>query len=273
MNMHADHAKQPRPTALVTGASTGIGALYADRLARLGHDVVLVARDEARMHELARRLANDTGAVVDVMRADLLQRADLLRVEERLRTDVRIAMLVNNAGMAGAGSFDSADPGQLEAIVSLNVLALTRLAAAAASGFSARGGGTIINVGSVTALMPERFEPVYLASKAFVLALSQSLHAQLEPRGIRVQAVLPGMTRTDIWTRSGVDPDTLPADMLMEASELVDAALAGLDMGEVVTIPSLPDMDDWEFLDEKRRKLAPLLSRRHAAGRYRLATG
>lgn len=264
---------QTRPKALVTGASSGIGAVYADRLARLGHDVVLVARDEARMQALAERLQRDLGTAAEVVRADLLDAADLLRVEARLRDDRSITMLVNNAGISGAGPFDAADPAKLEAIVSLNVLAVTRLAAAAAKGFVARGGGTIINISSVTALMPETFEPVYAATKAYVLALSQSLHKQLEPRGIRVQAVLPGMTRTDIWERSGVDPQSLPPDMVMEASELVDAALAGLDMGESVSIPSLPDMDEWEYFNEKRRKLAPFLSRSHAAERYRLAPG
>lgn len=261
-----------RPKALVTGASSGIGAVYADRLARLDHDLVLVARDEERLQSLAERLKRDLGISADVLRADLLDPSDLQRVEARLRDDDAITMLVNNAGVSGLGPFDAADPVTLEAIVSLNVMAVTRLAAAAVKGFVARGGGTLVNIGSVTALMPERFEPVYAATKAYVLALSQSLHEQFEPRGIRVQAVLPGMTRTEIWERSGVDPQTLPPDMVMEASELVDAALAGLDMGETVTIPSLPDMDEWDYFDERRRKLAPLLSLKHAAERYRLAS-
>lgn len=260
----------PRPKALVTGASSGIGAVYADRLVRLGHDVILVARDETRMQALAQGLRHGGPASVEVMRADLLHRADLLLVEKRLREDDGISMLVNNAGMAGAGAITSTDPDKLEDIIGLNVLAVTRLAAAAASAFAARGNGTIINIGSVTALMPELFEPVYLATKAFVLALSQSMQQSLAPSGVRVQAVLPGMTRTEIWERSGVDAQSLPRDMVMEATELVDAALAGLDMGETVTIPSLPDMEAWEDLNEKRRKLHPFLSRRHAAERYRL---
>ncbi|QNP39530.1 SDR family NAD(P)-dependent oxidoreductase [Lysobacter solisilvae (ex Woo and Kim 2020)] len=261
-----------RPKALVTGASSGIGAVYADRLVRLGHDVVLVARDEARLRALAERLQGEHGdARIEVLRADLLDRADLARVEARLRDDDAIALLVNNAGISAAGSFIDADPDKLETIITLNATVVTRLALAAAKRFVARGSGTIVNIGSVTALMPESFEPVYLATKAYVLALSQSLQQQLEPRGVRVQAVLPGMTRTEIWERSGVDPQALPPDMLMEASELVDAALAGLDMGETVTIPSLPDAEAWDEFNAQRRRLGPFLSRRHAAERYRLA--
>jgi short-subunit dehydrogenase len=261
-----------RPKALITGASTGIGATYADRLARLGHDVVLVARDEARLHALAERLRHDSGVVAEVLRADLLHRADLMQVEKRLHDDSTISLLVNNAGIAGSGPFASADPDTVEAIIGLNVLAVTRLAVAATSNFVARGSGTIINIASVTALMPESFEPVYLATKAFVLALSQSMHQELAPKGIHVQAVLPGITRTEIWERSGMDVHALPADMVMEVTELVDAALAGLDMGETVTIPSLPDVTEWENFNDMRRRLQPLLSRRHAAERYRLAS-
>lgn len=261
-----------RPKALITGASTGIGATYADRLARLGYDLVLVARDEARLQALAERLRHDNDAVAEVLRADLLHRADLMQVEKRLRDDASIAMLVNNAGMAGGGPFADADPEKVEAIIGLNVLAVARLAAAATKNFVARGSGTIVNIASVTALMPESFEPVYLATKAFVLALSQSMHKELAPKGIQVQAVLPGITRTEIWERSGMDVHTLPPEMVMEATELVDAALAGLDMGETVTIPSLPDMADWESFNDMRRSLHPLLSRRHAAERYRLPT-
>jgi short-subunit dehydrogenase len=260
-----------RPKALITGASSGIGAMYADRLAKLGHDLVLVARDEARMNTLAARLTSENGIAVDVLRADLLNRADLLRVEQRLRDDSDITMLVNNAGMAGGGTFASADPDKVEALVGLNVQAVTRLAVAATKGFVERGSGTIVNIGSVTALMPEAFEPVYLATKAYVLALSQSMHQELAPKGIRVQAVLPGITRTEIWERSGRDVDTLPPEMVMEVTEMVDAALAGLDMGETVTIPSLPDMADWEAYNETRLRLQPMLSRDHAAARYRLA--
>jgi short-subunit dehydrogenase len=254
--------------ALITGASAGIGAVYAERLARRGHDLVLVARNAARLETLAARLRQETGRAVEVLAADLQRRDDLLRVERRLREDARIALLVNNAGIAQAGPVAGADPDRLEAMVQLNVLALTRLAAAAATGFKARGAGTLVNIASVLGLAPERFNGVYAGSKAFVLALSQSLDAELRGTGVRVQAVLPGATRTAIWESAGVDIATLPPEMVMEVDEMVDAALAGLDAGELVTIPSLPDAADWERLDTARLSLGPNLSRNHAAERY-----
>lgn len=255
-------------TALVTGASSGIGATYADRLARRGYDLILVARDVGRLEALARRLRAESGVAVEVLPADLTVRADLVRVEQRLRADPAIGVLVNNAGMAAPGDLLGADPDLLETMIQLNVTAVTRLAVAAADAFAARGRGTIINIASVLALLPERFNGAYSGSKAYVLNLSLALNQELAGRGVRVQAVLPGATRTEIWDRSGRPIDSLPPEMLMEADELVDAALAGLDQGELVTIPSLPDAGEWDALTAARLKLAPNLSRNHAAGRY-----
>lgn len=262
-----------RNTAVITGASAGIGAVYADRLARRGHDLVLVARDERRLSELAERLGGETGRNVECFPADLTRKADLLRVEQRLRDDPTIEVLVNNAGIAAAGPILAIDPAQLELMIDLNVTAPLRLARAAVEGFAKRGSGTLVNVASVLALAPEQFNGTYSATKAFLLNLSLSLHAELHGQGVRVQAVLPGATRTELWGKVGVDVETLPADSVMDAGEMVDAALAGLDQGEVVTIPSLPDIADWQRLDAARRALGPNLSRRHPASRYRLGTG
>lgn len=253
---------------LITGASSGIGATYAERLTRRGHDLILVARDRARREALADRLHREAGSDVEVVAADLSQPADLARIEQRLRADAGITMLINNAGIAGAGPFASADPDRLEALIRLNVTAVTRLAAAAAPGFAARRTGTIVNLSSVTALMPESFEAVYLSTKAYVLAFSQALQRELGPSGVRVQAVLPGVTRTEIWERSGMKVEAIPGEMIMEAGEMVDAALRGLDLGETVTIPSLPDAADWDAFTQARLRLGPNLSRNHAAGRY-----
>jgi short-subunit dehydrogenase len=254
--------------ALITGASTGIGAIYADRLARRGCDLVLVARDHGRMEDLAARLVRDTGARVEVLRADLTSKSDLVRVERRLREDDRITMLVNNAGTAASGSFVGADLDLLEKVILLNVVAVMRLAGAATPGFVARGRGTVINIGSVTALTPETFNGTYSATKAFVLNFTQALHAEVGDRGVRVQAVLPGGTRTEIWERSGFDLSRLPPERFMGVEEMVDAALAGLDQGELITIPSLPDAAEWDAFTEARRALWPNLSRDHAADRY-----
>ena len=256
-------------TALITGASSGIGALYADRLAHRGHDLILVARDEQRLAALADRLKGETGVAVRIVKADLLDTADLRRVERILRDDAAVTVLVNNAGVASTGPLLASDPDQLERMIQLNIVAVTRLGGAAAKAFAARKAGTIINVSSVTALLPESFNGVYSGTKAFVLNYSQALQVELKPHGVRVQAVLPGATRTEIWERAGRSVESIPAEMLMEADEMVDASLAGLDQGELVTIPSLPDSADWEAFTAARHRLGPNLSRNAAAARYK----
>ena len=254
--------------AVVTGASSGIGAVYADRLARRGHALLLVARDQRRLDALAARLAGETGVDVETLPADLTQPGQLDRVEARLRDDAGIDVLVNNAGVGIEGPLVGADPDRLDVMIALNVGAVTRLAIAAATAFAARRRGLIVNIGSVLALAPERFNSSYSGTKAYVLNLSQGLHAELQPFGVRVQAVLPGATRTELWERAGIAIDSLPDAMLMGVDEMVDAALAGLDQGELVTIPSLPRLADWHAFDAARQHLGPHLSLKHAAPRY-----
>ena len=256
-------------TALVTGASSGIGKVYADRLAHRGYDLILVARDKDRLISLAAKLSAEAGVKAEVLQADLTDKADLLKVEQRLRDDDSITLFLNNAGLGGNGPLSAADPDGVEKIVNLNVLAVARLAAAAAHAFAARKSGAILNVGSVLGLAPELFPGVYPATKSFVLTLTQSLHNELGKSGIRLQAVLPSATRTEIWERSGKNIDELPAEMVMDVDEMVDAALAGFDQGELVTIPALPDTADFQALEAARLKLAPNLSRNHAAARYK----
>jgi hypothetical protein len=258
-------------TALITGASSGIGATYADRLARRGYNLILVARDLARLVKMAASLRAQTGVKIETLQADLTDKADLLRVEARLRSDAAITLLVNNAGVAANGTLAAADPDALEALIQLNVVALTRLSAAVAPGFVARKNGTLINIASVVALAPEMFNANYTASKAFVLSLTQSLQSELGKDGVRVQAVLPGMTRTEIWERSGIDADNLPPERVMDTGDMVDAALAGLDQGELVTIPSLPNAADWAAFVSARSQLGPNLSHNKAAQRYQVA--
>ena len=256
----------PPGTALITGASSGIGAVYADRLARRGHDLILVARDRVRLDAVAQRLREQTGVRVETVIADLGQRADLAAVETQLRGDERIGILVNNAGVAVTGAMIAADPDRLEAMIQLNSIVPTRLALAAAEGFIAQQSGTIINIASVTALLPERFNGVYSGSKAYLINFSQALQEELRPHGVRVQAVLPGATRTAIW---GAAVDHLPKEMLMEVDEMVDAVLAGLDQGELISIPSLPDPADWQAYTAARLHMAPRLSLNQAAPRYK----
>lgn len=256
-------------TALVTGASSGIGAIYAERLAARGFDLLLVARDEQRLEAAASKLRAEHGVQVEVLKADLTQKDDVLKLEQRLRSDSSISLLLNNAGVAADGLLANADTEQLERLIQLNVTSVTRLASAAAASFAKAGWGTIINIASVVALFPERFNATYSASKAYVLSLTQSLNAELNGTGVQVQAVLPGVTRTEIWERSGIDASGIPAEMIMEAGEMVDAALSGLDQGELITIPSLPDAADWDAFVAARLVLAPNLSKSKAATRYK----
>lgn len=258
-----------KPTVLVTGASTGIGAIYADRFAKRGHDLVLVARNAERLESLAARLRAETDVAVDVIQADVTAAADVARVEERLRDDARIGILLNNAGASLPGSFVEQTPEQAAALIALNVTAPTRFAAAVAPRFARAGSGAIVNVGSVVGLAPEFGMTVYGATKAFVLFLSQGLAQELGPKGVYVQAVLPAATRTEIWERSGRDVNALPA--VMETAELVDAALVGFDRREAVTIPPLPDAGQWDAFDAARVAMIPNYGQIHAAERYRVA--
>jgi short-subunit dehydrogenase len=255
------------PAVLITGASSGIGTVYAERFARRGHDLVLVARDTARLDALAARLRHDTGVAIDVLPADLTQRADLAAVETRLRDDARIGILINNAGIAQSGGFTEQSADSIEQLITLNTIALTRLAAAVAPRLASAGEGAIINIGSVVGLAPEFGMSVYGATKAFVLFLSQGLSLELSPKGVYVQAVLPAATRTEIWERAGIDINTLSE--VMDVGELVDAALVGFDRRETVTIPPLHVAERWDTLDASRQGLLSDIRQAQAAERYR----
>lgn len=258
------------PAVLITGASSGIGATYAERFARRGHDLVLVARDRVRLEALAARLSEQHGVAVDVVQADLTKPGDLALVEARLRDDRGIGILVNNAGAALAGSFDQQAADDIERLVTLNATAVIRLANAAAASFVKAGEGAIVNIGSVVGLVPEFGQTVYGATKAFVLFLSQGMNFELAPKGVYVQAVLPAATQTEIWERAGADVSVLPA--MMDVGELVDAALVGFDRREAVTIPPLPDAGKWEAYQAARQAMLPGFAEIHVAERYRTAS-
>lgn len=255
-------------TALITGASSGIGALYAERLAHRGYDLILVARNRERLNALAKRLTDETGRSVEVVAADLGNPDDLRQVELLLRTDASITLLVNNAGVGATQPLLESDVDKMQDMITLNVNVLTRLTYAAVPGLVARQ-GTLINIASVVALAPERLNGVYGGTKAFVLAFSQSLRHELADKHVRVQVVLPGATATDFWAAAGTPLDYLPGEIVMKADDMVDAALAGLDLGEFITIPSLPDLGDLERYEAARQALMPNLSLRTPATRYR----
>ena len=258
-------------TALITGASSGIGAVYADRLARSGYDLILVARSADKLRTLAKQLTSRSGRSVETIAADLTKAADLAKVEAVLKSDASITLLVNNAGVGATAPLLQSDIGKMEQMITLNVSVLTRLAYAAAPAFVSRGTGTIINISSIVAVSPELLNGVYGGSKAFVLAFSQSLQHELADKGVRVQAVLPGATATEFWNIAGTPVEHLPESIVMSAEDMVDAALAGLEQGELVTIPSLPNEADWDAFESARKALGPGLSRATPAGRYGVA--
>lgn len=260
-------------TALITGASAGLGAVYADRLAKRGYDLVLVARRADRLERIAERLTAETGRAVRPMAADLTDPDDLRKTEEVLRSDASITMLVNNAGFGSTASLLSIDLEVLRRMIALNIAAPAGLVYAAAIAFAARGRGTIVNIASGVALAPEILNGIYGGSKAFLYALSRALHHELASHGVRVQAVLPGATATDFWETAGTPLDHLPKDIVMSAEDAVDAALAGLDQGESVTIPSLPLAADWDTFEKARAALIPKMSLAAPAARYGLISG
>ncbi|MBM7353881.1 SDR family NAD(P)-dependent oxidoreductase [Lelliottia amnigena] len=256
-----------KPSVLITGASTGIGAVYAERFARRGHDLVLVARDKAKLDLLAEHLRQERGIAVDVLPADLTQAADLATVEARLRDDSRIGILINNAGVAQSGGFVEQTPDSIERLIALNVTALTRLASAVTPRWIKAGEGSIVNISSIVGLAPEFAMTVYGATKAFVLFLSQGMDVELSSKGIYIQAVLPAGTYTEIWDRAGIDISNSPK--FMEVGELVDAALIGFDRRERVTIPPLHNAARWDTLDASRQALLSDVKQDEAAERYK----
>ena len=260
-------ALELKGTALITGASTGIGAVYADRLAKRGYNLILVARNEKRLSEIAKRL-EPSGRRIETITADLSKKDNVKRVAERLRTDPTITALVNNAGLGSARRLLDENVDDLDSMIYLNVTALTRLALAAMPGFVARRNGLLINIASVVALAPDLLNGTYSGTKAYVVNFTQALKNEVEGKGVTVQAVLPGAIATPFWDKAGLPVQHLPNGWVMTSDDLVDASLAGLDQHELITIPSLPDIADWERFEAARKALGPNLSREKPAARY-----
>lgn len=258
-------------TALITGASSGIGAVYADRLARRGYDLILVARNRERLVTLANRITTETHRNVEIMDADLSEKDGLAAVETKLRQDATITLLVNNAGVGTHTPLLGSNVDAMSRMIDLNVSALTRLTYAAVPGFVSRGKGAVINISSIVAIAPEILNGVYGGSKAFVLAFSQSLHHELADKGVQVQAVLPGATATEFWQTGGLPLENLDKAIVMSADDMVDAALTGFDRRELVTIPSLHAVEKWEAYEAARGAMSTLLSSNIPAPRYTAA--
>lgn len=260
--------QQSKGTALITGASTGIGSIYAERLARRGYDLVLVARNRERLNALASRITTETQRNVEVFPADLSNAADLVNVERKLREDASIGLLVNNAGIGTHTSLMESDVERMAEMISLNITALTRLTYAAVPGFIARQQGAVINISSIAGLAPELLNGVYGGSKAYVTAFSQSLHKELADKGIKIQAVLPGATATDFWQIGGLPVENLDPGIVMSAHDLVDGALQDFDNDVLLSIPSLHDLHAFHHYEASRQALFSLLSSSQLAPRY-----
>ncbi len=259
---------EAKGTALITGASSGIGAIYADRLARQGYDLILVARSAAKLDGVAKAIHEATGRNVEAVAADLANTDDLRQIEARLANDRGITLLVNNAGIGSTARALDADVDTMSAMVALNVEALMRLSYAAVPAFVARGRGTIVNIASIVAVAPEVLNGAYGGTKAFVLAFSQNLQHELAGTGVHVQAVLPGATATDFWDIAGTPVAHLPGEIVMRADDMVDAALTALSRGEAVTIPGLHDESRWSAFEAARQSMAGELSTSTPAARY-----
>ena len=229
--------RRTRRRALVTGASSGLGAAFAEALARRGFDLVIVARRRERLEALADELRDRCEVAVQVLVADLTQAADLQAIESHVASDAALTILVNNAGFGTIGRFAALDPDRDEAEVRLNVLALSRLTRAALPGMIARGLGGIINVSSVTALLPGPYHATYGATKAFVNSFTEALHEELHGTGVRVQALCPGFTRTEFQERAGVASRNVPSFAWMTPEYVVEASLIGLRRGTLVCVP------------------------------------
>ncbi len=224
-------------TAWVTGASSGIGAAYARRLARDGFGLVLVARSKETLEEIAEEIRKESSVGVRVLPADLTQPPSLAEVEQALREDPDLELLVNNAGFGTAGTFHALDLEKEDSEVRLNVLAPTRLSHAALTNMVPRGRGAVINVSSVGGLAPAPFMSTYGATKAYLVSFTEGLSEELRGTGVKVQVLCPGFTRTEFQANANVDAGRVPAALWMTAEAVVDESLRALDRGTVFCVP------------------------------------
>ncbi len=234
--------------ALVTGASSGIGLAFAERLARDAYDLVIVARRRDRLEALAKRLRQEQGIEVEVVVADLTQPAELQGVEKLVGEDTRLELLVNNAGFGGYMPFISLPPERAEMLIRLHVVALTRLTRAALPGMIGRGHGAIVNVSSGLAFSapasapPLPFRAVYAATKAYINTFTEILQNEVEGAGVRLQALCPALVWTEFHERAGVDvARRAPRDAFTTPVAVVEASLAGLHLGEVICLPHIEE--------------------------------
>lgn len=258
-----------KPVAVVTGASAGIGAVYAQRLAERGYDLILVARRADRLKALSAKLDAAHGTTVEVVEADLTKVADVTRVENMLKANSAITLLVNNAGNSTLAPVAQTSEEDAAAMIALNVTALSRLTRAILPAFLDRNDGAIINVASVLSFHALPISAIYSGTKGYVMNFSRGLQQELAETNVRLQLVMPAATATELWDLSGVPLASLNQATVMTSENLVDAALAGFDKGEDITLPSVADATLWDKFDEARSALFAATQTGEPAPRYR----
>lgn len=258
-------------TAVVTGASAGIGRIYADRLAKRGYDLLLIARRGDRLTEAAKQLRAAYGVEVKTIAADLGSAVGLDQVSKVIAADKNITMLVNNAGTTTLAPIAGTTHSQMTSMIDVNITALTGLTMAVLPGFKERNKGTIINIGSVLGFATLPVSSIYSGTKGFVLHFTRGLQDELAETKVRVQLVLPAATATDIWEVSGMPLSNLDPATVMKAENLVDAAMSGLDLGETVTMPTISDLNLYTAFEEKRLNLFGNAHHGTPAARYAVA--
>jgi short-subunit dehydrogenase len=250
-----------RPVALVTGASAGIGAAFAERLAADGYDLILVARRQDRLAALAGRLHAERGIAADVMALDLAEATSLRSIEQRISAEPRLEMLVNNAGFGAYKPFVELPPDAAEELIRVQVTAVTRLTRAALPGMIALGRGAVINLSSRLAWSATLDAPhlprraVYAAAKAYINTFSQIVASELAGTGVRVQALCPGIVRTEFHERQGMDPSRFPAAAVMTPEDVVTGSLAGLRAGEIICVPALEEPSVLSDFQQAERRM------------------
>ncbi|MCU5771752.1 SDR family NAD(P)-dependent oxidoreductase [Erwiniaceae bacterium BAC15a-03b] len=257
-----------KPVAMITGASSGIGAVYAQRFAARGYDLILISRRADRLKDLSADLHLSYATNTTILPIDLTIETDLKNAESVITTTPALKVLVNSAGNGKLGATTDIAAADLASTLTLNVTALTRLTYAALTEFLSRDQGTIINISSVMALHSSAITSLYSGTKAFVLNFSRGLQQELKGTQVRVQVVLPATTATEFHDQSGIPLSAFSPSAIMTTENLVDAALAGFDQGELVTLPSVHDISLWNTYESARNTLFVATQNGFSAPRY-----
>jgi short-subunit dehydrogenase len=255
-------------TAVVTGATGGVGALYAAGLAERGYDLLLVGRQQKTLDAVAKAVKQKANVKVETIVANLAEAKELARIEARISSDPAITTLINSATSVTFSPLAKLGLQALDETITVNITALTRLTHAVLPGLLARGAGAIVNMASVLAFHPWPEFSVYNASKAYVVSFSQALQGEVADKGVLVQVVTPPAVDTDFWNHAGLPVSNLPAGAVMKPQHLVDAALRGLDRGESWVFPSLSEQALWDDHQKTRQALVGGLMNGAPAPRY-----